>query len=163
DLRLIIVDEEQDASYKQDETPRYHARDLALKRAALERAVTVLGSATPSLETYSNATEKNKIEYLTLPSRILGRPMAVVGIVDMREEFLKFGRAHVISTELKEQIAVRLARKEQTLILLNRRGYSRIILCRSCGSTICCDRCSITMTWHRSVDHLVCHYCNATK
>ncbi|MBI1746344.1 MAG: primosomal protein N' [Acidobacteria bacterium] len=163
DLRLIIVDEEHDSSYKQDETPRYHARDLAIKRAALENAVVMLGSATPALETYTNATEKNKLEYLVLPSRILGRPMASVQIVDMRDEFLKFGLSHSISTELKEQIRVRLARREQTLILLNRRGYSHTILCRSCGNTIGCHQCSISMTWHRTENHLLCHYCNATQ
>lgn len=163
DLRLIIVDEEHDASYKQDDSPRYNGRDLAIKRSALEGSVVLLGSATPSLETYANATEKKKLEYLALHSRILGRPMAIVRIVDMCDEFMKFGRAKIISEDLKEQINQRLARKEQVLILLNRRGYSRTVLCRSCGTTIYCDHCSITLTWHRSENQLICHYCNATK
>lgn len=161
-LRLIIVDEEHDASYKQEETPRYNGREAALKRAEIAKAVVVLGSATPALETYYLAKERNQLNYLALESRILKRPLPEVHIVDMREEFQRFGRSALISEQLRQGIRARLARREQVLVLLNRRGYSRVVLCRSCGNTIYCEQCSVAMTFHRTDNRLLCHYCGST-
>lgn len=162
-LKLIIVDEEHDHSYKQEDTPRYNARDTARQRAEIEEAVVVLGSATPALETFYEAKQNGKLKYLTLESRILDRPLAEADVVDMRDEFLRVGRAGVVSAKLQESILKRLEKREQTLILLNRRGYSHVILCRSCGATVYCDACSITMTFHRKENTLICHYCGRTK
>src|SRR5438270_5446669 len=123
DLALIIVDEEQDGSYKQEETPRYHARDIAVVRAKMADALVVLGSATPSLESYFNA-KKNKYALVELPDRVEQRPLPEVEVVDMRNEFQETGREQVISRALGEEIKERLDRKEQAMVLLNRRGYS---------------------------------------
>jgi primosomal protein N' (replication factor Y) (superfamily II helicase) len=158
-LGLIIVDEEHDASYKQNETPRYHARDTALKRGQLERAAVLLGSATPQLETYHNAVGRGVHRYLALGSRILDRTLPTVHIVDMRAEFEKLGKAAVVSDFLNRLIEDRLSRSQQVLILLNRRGYARLLLCRSCGHTETCASCSITLTFHQSLNRLTCHYC----
>src|SRR6516164_6570366 len=131
-LALVIVDEEQDSSYKQEEMPRYHARDVAVMRAKMAGAVVVLGSATPSLETYFNTTN-NKYALVELPDRIEARPLPEVEIVDMRQEFQQTGKEQVISRALAEEIRLRLAREEQVMVLLNRRGYSPVVLCRACG------------------------------
>ena len=158
DLALIIVDEEQDASYKQEETPRYHARDVAVMRAKMENAVVVLGSATPSLESYFNA-KKHKYALLELPDRVEQRPLPEVITIDMRQEFQETGHEQVISRQLAEEIRQRLERKEQVMVLLNRRGYSPLVLCRACGSRLECRNCAIAMTHHKRSHRMVCHYC----
>ena len=162
-LGVIFVDEEQDSSYKQEEMPRYHARDVALKRGQIEKALVVLGSATPQLETYHRAINQERLRYETLPSRVLKRPLPSVEVVDMKIEFKKNGRDAVISSPLQSAIEECLERKEQVLILLNRRGYSSALLCRSCGNVEICEHCSISLTYHRNWDRLVCHYCGDTK
>ena len=158
DLALVIVDEEQDSSYKQEETPRYHARDVAVMRAKMANAVVVLGSATPSIESYFNAT-KNKYTLLELPDRVEKRPLPEVEIIDMRQEFQETGHEQVISRKLTEEIRGRLERKEQVMVLLNRRGYSPLVLCRACGSHLECRNCAIAMTHHKRSHRMVCHYC----
>jgi primosomal protein N' (replication factor Y) (superfamily II helicase) len=161
DLALLIVDEEHDASYKQEETPRYHARDVAVMRAKMSNAVVVLGSATPSLESYFNAT-KNKYALIELPDRVAQRPLPEVEIVDMRLEFQETGHEQVISRKLGAEIKDRLERNEQVMILLNRRGYSPVVLCRSCGKKLECANCAIAMTHHKREHKMVCHYCGYT-
>ncbi len=158
DLALIIVDEEQDSSYKQEETPRYHARDVAVMRAKMAGAVVVLGSATPSLESYYNA-KKNKYALLGLPDRVEQRPLPEVEIIDMRVEFQETGQEQVISRKLAEEIRERLEKKEQVMVLLNRRGYSPVVLCRACGKTLQCKNCAVSMTHHKRERKMECHYC----
>ncbi len=158
DLALIIVDEEQDSSYKQEETPRYHARDVAVMRAKMVGAVVVLGSATPSLESYYNA-KKNKYALVELPDRVEMRPLPAVEIVDMRQEFQETGQEQAISRKLAEEIRERLAKKEQVMVLLNRRGYSPVVLCRACGKTLQCKNCAVSMTHHKRERKMECHYC----
>ncbi len=158
DLALIIVDEEQDSSYKQEETPRYHARDVAVMRAKMAGAVVVLGSATPSLESYYNA-KKNKYALVELPDRVEMRPLPEVEIVDMRQEFQETGQEQVISRKLAEEIRERLEKKEQVMVLLNRRGYSPVVLCRACGKTLQCKNCAVSMTHHKRERKMECHYC----
>jgi len=162
DLALIIVDEEHDNSYKQEETPRYHARDVAIIRAKNSGAAVVLGSATPSLESYHNA-QSGKYALVELSERIEKRPLPEVEIVDMRVEFQVTGKEPVISRVLHEAITERLARGEQTMLLLNRRGYSPIVLCRTCGDTIQCKHCAISLTHHKRERRLECHYCGYTQ
>ena len=161
DLALIIVDEEQDPSYKQEEMPRYHARDVAVVRAKMANAVVVLGSATPSLESYYNA-RKNKYTLLELPDRVEKRPLPEVEIIDMRQEFQETGNEQVISRKLAEEIKERLEKKEQVMVLLNRRGYSPVVLCRACGKTLECKNCAIAMTHHKRSRRMECHYCGYT-
>ena len=158
DLALMIVDEEQDASYKQEETPRYHARDVAVMRAKMANAVVVLGSATPSLESYFNA-KKHKYALLELPDRVEQRSLPEVEIIDMRQEFQETGREQAISRKLAEEIGQRLDRKEQVIVLLNRRGYSPVVLCRACGKALECRNCAIAMTHHKRSHRMLCHYC----
>ncbi len=158
DLALIIVDEEQDSSYKQEETPRYHARDVAVMRAKMANAVVVLGSATPSLESYYNA-KKNKYALIELPDRVEQRPLPEVELIDMKQEFQETGQEQVISRKLAEEIRERLARKEQVMILLNRRGYSPVAMCRACGSRMECRNCAVAMTHHKKDHRMACHYC----
>jgi primosomal protein N' (replication factor Y) (superfamily II helicase) len=158
DLALIIVDEEHDASYKQEETPRYHARDVAVMRAKMANAVVVLGSATPSLESYFNA-KKNKYALIELPDRVEKRPLPEVEIIDMRQEFQETGHDHVISRKLAAEIQERIERKEQVLVLLNRRGYEAVVLCRACGKKLECANCAIALTHHKREQKMVCHYC----
>ena len=158
DLALVIVDEEQDSSYKQEETPRYHARDVAVMRAKMAGAVVVLGSATPSLESYYNA-KKNKYALVELPDRVEMRPLPEVEIVDMRQEFQETGQEQVISRKLAEEIRERLEKKEQVMVLLNRRGYSPVVLCRACGKTLQCKNCAVSMTHHKRERKMECHYC----
>ncbi|HVO64429.1 MAG TPA: primosomal protein N' [Terriglobales bacterium] len=158
DLALIIVDEEHDSSYKQEETPRYHARDVAVVRAKMANAVVALGSATPSLESYFNAT-KNKYSLIELPDRIEQRPLPEVEIIDMRQEFQETGHEQVISRKLAGEIKERLARGEQAMILLNRRGYSPVVLCRTCGKSLECKNCAIALTYHKQAHKMQCHYC----
>jgi primosomal protein N' (replication factor Y) (superfamily II helicase) len=161
DLALIIVDEEHDASYKQEETPRYHARDVAVMRAKMSNAVVVLGSATPSLESYFNA-KRNKYALIELPDRVEQRSLPEVEIVDMRQEFQETGQEQVISRKLAAEIKARLERKEQVMVLLNRRGYSPVALCRACGKTLECKNCAIALTHHKREHKMVCHYCGST-
>jgi primosomal protein N' (replication factor Y) len=161
-LGLIIVDEEQESSYKQEETPRYHGRDVAIVRAKMENAAALLGSATPSLETYHHA-RNGKYELLTLASRVEKRAMASVEIVDLREDFAKTHQTSPISAALHASIQECLAQKTQALVLINRRGYSWSVLCRSCGAFVQCENCSISMTHHKQRNRLECHYCGSTQ
>ena len=157
-LALIIVDEEHDSSYKQEETPRYHARDVAVMRARMAGAAVVLGSATPSLESYFNA-QNNKYILLQLPDRVEQRPLPEVEILDMKEEFRETGHEQVVSRRLAAEMGERLARGEQVMILLNRRGYAPVVLCRACGHTAQCANCAIALTHHKREHRLQCHYC----
>jgi len=161
DLALIVVDEEHDASYKQEETPRYHARDVAVMRAKMANAVVALGSATPSLESYFNAT-RNKYALVELPDRVEQRPLPEVEIVDMRQEFQETGHEPVVSRKLATEIKKRFNRKEQVMVLLNRRGYSPVVLCRACGKKLECSNCAIALTHHKRERKMVCHYCGYT-
>ena len=158
-LRLIVVDEEHEPSYKQEETPRYHARDVAVMRGRMNGALVVLGSATPSLESAANALS-GRYERIELSRRVLDRPMADVRIVDMRAEIAASGRMVTFSPALLAAIEHRLARGEQSLVLLNRRGYATVVFCRRCGRSMECPHCSVYLTLHRAARLLRCHYCN---
>ena len=157
-LGLIVVDEEHDGSYKQEETPRYNGRDVAIVRAQAAGAVVVLGSATPSLESRYNV-ERGKYSLLELPGRIEARPMPTVELVDMRQEFLETRKQSTFSRKLMEEVGNRLENGEQTIVLLNRRGFSSFVACRSCGERIQCINCSLTLTYHKRDRRLLCHYC----
>jgi primosomal protein N' (replication factor Y) len=157
-LGLIVVDEEHDGSYKQEETPRYNGRDVAIVRAQGAGACVVLGSATPSQESRYNA-EKGKYTLLELPGRIEARPMPTVELVDMRQEFLETRKQSTFSRKLMEAIAARLENGEQTIVLLNRRGFSSFVACRACGERVNCINCSLTLTYHKRDRRLLCHYC----
>ena len=161
DIGLIVVDEEHDGSYKQEESPRYNGRDVAIVRAQRAGALVVLGSATPSLESSYNA-RAGKYERLLLERRVLDRPLAAVSIVDMREEYATVGPDVVLSRALTQAIAARLERKEQSLILLNRRGFATSVFCRQCGGTLECPNCSVSLVVHGegSARRGRCHYCN---
>ncbi len=161
DLALMIVDEEHDSSYKQEETPRYNARDVSVMRAKMANAVVVLGSATPSLESYFNA-KKNKYALVDLPDRVEQRPLPEVEVIDMRQEFQETGSEQVISRKLAEEIKERLERKEQVMVLLNRRGFSPVVLCRTCGSKMECRNCAVALTHHKRSQRMECHYCGFT-
>jgi len=161
DLALLIVDEEQDSSYKQEETPRYHGRDVAVVRAKMADATVVLGSATPSLESYFNA-KKDKYVLLELPDRVEQRPLPEVEIIDMRQEFQETGQEQVLSRKLLAEIEQRLERKEQVMVLLNRRGYSPVVLCRACGHTMQCKNCAVALTHHKRTRRMECHHCGFT-
>jgi primosomal protein N' (replication factor Y) (superfamily II helicase) len=172
DLGLIIVDEEHDSSYKQEETPRYHGRDVAVMRAKFNEAVVVLGSATPSLESWANA-EKGRYARIEMRARVADRPMPLVELVDMREEFRETGQEQIFSRRLIEETQATLDRGEQVILLLNRRGYSSTVLCRSCGEKIECENCAVSMTYHKPVSgndaiaqpgqRLECHYCGSRR
>jgi primosomal protein N' (replication factor Y) (superfamily II helicase) len=172
DLGLIIVDEEHDSSYKQEETPRYHGRDVAVMRAKLNGAVVVLGSATPSLESWANA-EKGRYARVEMRERVMARPLPVVELVDMREEFRETGQEQIFSRKLIEETQLSLDRGEQVILLLNRRGYSSVVMCRSCGEKIDCENCAVSMTYHKPVSgndaiaqpgqRLECHYCGSRR
>jgi len=157
-LGLVVVDEEHDPSYKQQETPRYQGRDVAVVRARLAKALAVLGSATPSLESSHNA-RTGKYRLIKLDERIAGRPMASVEIVDMRQEFRETFSKVPVSRRLRREIESQLRGAAQTMILLNRRGYSWFVLCRSCGQTERCVNCSISLAYHRREHRMICHYC----
>jgi primosomal protein N' (replication factor Y) (superfamily II helicase) len=161
-LGLVIVDEEQENSYKQEETPRYHGRDVAIMRAKLENALALLGSATPSLETYHHAVG-GKYELLTMASRVESRSLAAVEIVDLRTDFQRTQKANPISQTLHAGIAECLQFQTQALVLINRRGYSWSVMCRSCGASVQCVNCSISMTYHKSRNRLECHYCGSIQ
>ncbi len=153
-LGLIIVDEEHENSYKQDEGLRYHARDVAIMRAKFQNAVAVLGSATPSLESYFNA-KNGKYQYLRLAVRVDHRPMPEVEIIDVKA----LPKHELYSPRLLSSIRQRLEKKEQTLLLLNRRGFSSVLICRECGAAIKCPSCSVSLTFHKAEHKLKCHYC----
>jgi primosomal protein N' (replication factor Y) len=172
-LGAIVVDEEHESSYKQGETPRYHAREVAIVRARHEGAIVVLGSATPSLESWVNATS-GKYTLLTLPERVGAARLPAIGVVDLREprdaaaarkatfaaersaeDWLRL----VVSEELESALADRLAKREQSILLLNRRGYAAFVQCAECGDVATCPNCSISLTYHRTTERLVCHYC----
>jgi primosomal protein N' (replication factor Y) (superfamily II helicase) len=157
-LGLVIIDEEHDASYKQQETPRYNGRDVALVRAKNAQAVAILGSATPSIETRFNASSQ-KYGLLRLPERVAQRPMPQVEIIDMRQEFLETRRQDTFSRKLLEQIEQRLKNREQVMLLLNRRGFSSFMVCRACGERLPCVNCSVTLTYHKRDRRMLCHYC----
>ena len=157
-LGLIVVDEEHDGSYKQEETPRYNGRDVAIVRAQHARACVVLGSATPSLESRYNA-EKGKYTLLELRGRIEARPLPTVELIDMRQEFLEMRKQATFSRKLMEAIGQRLEKGEQTIVLLNRRGFSSFVACRACGERVQCINCSLTLTYHKRDRRLLCHYC----
>ncbi len=167
-LGLILVDEEHDQSYKQEETPRYNARDVAVMRAKLAGAVVVMGSATPSLESWHNA-ERGKYTRIELRDRVMNRPLPEVELIDMRREYQETGRDEIFSRSLVEQTKAALERGEQALILLNRRGYSFAVMCRACGEKLDCENCAIALTHHKSPSEsleevrtgqrLECHYC----
>ena len=160
-LGLIVVDEEHDTSYKQDETPRYHGRDVAIVRGKSADALVVLGSATPSMESYQHAVS-GKYAHVSLERRVLDRPLAAVRLVNMREEYADAGPDVVISRALGTAIEERLARQEQVLVLLNRRGYATAVFCRQCGDAFECPNCSVSLTVHRARARwrARCHYCN---
>ena len=167
-LGLILVDEEHDSSYKQEETPRYHGRDVAVMRAKLNGAVVVLGSATPSLESWANS-ERGRYSRIEMLTRVMSRPLPTVELVDMRTEFKETGKEDIFARQLVAETQATIDRGEQVIILLNRRGYSFTVLCRSCGEKIECENCAIAMTYHKPVvgtdlhahpgDRLECHYC----
>jgi primosomal protein N' (replication factor Y) len=157
-LGLIVVDEEHDGSYKQEETPRYNGRDVAIVRAQGAGACVVLGSATPSLESRYNA-EKGKYTLLGLPCRIEARPMPQVELIDMRQEFLETRKQETFSRKLIDALTGRVESGEQTIVLLNRRGFSSFVACRSCGERVQCINCSLTLTYHKRDRRLLCHYC----
>ena len=171
-LGLIIVDEEHDSSYKQEETPRYHGRDVAVMRGKLHNAVVLLGSATPSLESWANA-ERGRYILIQMLSRVANRPLPLVELVDMRVEFQQTGAEQLFSRRLIAETQATLDRGEQAIILLNRRGYSFVVMCRSCGEKIECINCAISLTYHKRLPEQVeqsggvaqagtrleCHYC----
>ena len=170
---LIIVDEEHDTSYKQDETPRYNGRDVAIMRGKFAAALVVIGSATPTLESYANALA-GRYSLVTLNRRVLDRPMARVQVINMRDEIAAAGTEVVLSRALHEAIQARLDQGQQSLILLNRRGFANSVLCRQCGASLECPNCSVTLTVHtseglpsRSAERegwrARCHYCNFTR
>ena len=156
---LIIVDEEHESSYKQEESPRYHGRDVAVVRGRMEGALVVLGSATPSLESAANA-KSGRYGAVHLTTRILDRPLATVRIVDMRAEYAAHGPDVIFSAPLAAALADRLKKGEQSLVLLNRRGFASVIFCRECGASMECPRCSVALTYHRAARRVRCHYCN---
>ncbi len=158
DVGLIVVDEEQDGAYKQDETPRYHGRSVALRRGLLEGATVVMGSATPAVETFY-AASRGVHEVLPMPERVSARPLPRVEIVDMRKEFKRSART-LVSERLEQAIDDCLGRGDQALLLLNRRGFAASVLCRSCGERVPCPECSVSLTLHRPEMVLRCHYCD---
>ena len=157
ELGMIIIDEEHESSYKQEDYPRYHARDIAEWRSQYHQCPLVLGSATPCLESYARA-DKGVYQLLSLPNRVNDQAMPHIDIVDMREE-LSSGNRSMFSNQLREAIESRLANKEQIVLFLNRRGYASFMLCRDCGHVPQCPNCDISLTYHKSTDQLKCHYC----
>jgi primosomal protein N' (replication factor Y) len=157
-LGLVIVDEEHDSSYKQQEAPRYHGRDVAIVRARNSQAAVILGSATPSMESHWNAAS-GRYGLLRLPERVAGRPLPKVEVVDMRIEFLETRQQRTFSRKLLEEIGQRLKDREQVMLLLNRRGFSSFMVCRACGERLPCSNCAVTLTFHKRDRRMLCHYC----
>ncbi|PYJ48672.1 MAG: primosomal protein N' [Verrucomicrobia bacterium] len=160
-LGLIVVDEEHENTYKQEEAPRYHARDVAVVRAKIEKCVVVLGSATPSLESYHNATT-GKYRLAALTQRVDEKQMPLMRVVDLRQERRKERAIAILSGKLRGAIADRLEKREQTILFLNRRGFSTSLLCTNCGEARNCPNCSVALTFHRNVARLSCHLCGHT-
>ncbi|MFZ5640060.1 MAG: primosomal protein N' [Bacillota bacterium] len=160
-LGLIIIDEEHESSYKQEDHPKYHARDAAIKRAELTGSTVVLGSATPALESYWRA-QQGEFKLITIDDRVAGRPLPGVQVVDLRDE-MAAGNRSIFSRLLQEKIAEKLARREQVILFLNRRGFSTFVVCRECGLVMRCPHCAVSLTYHAAGDILQCHYCNFTR
>jgi primosomal protein N' (replication factor Y) (superfamily II helicase) len=158
-IGLVVVDEEHEASYKQEDAPRYHGRDVAVVRARMDHALVVLGSATPSLESAANA-RAGRYHLVQLTRRVLDRPLAAVRIVDMRGEYAARGPDVTLSACLLDAIGDRLSKGEQTVVLLNRRGFATVVFCRQCGASLECPHCSVMLTYHRAARRVRCHYCN---
>ncbi|XJZ28448.1 primosomal protein N' [Bacillota bacterium Lsc_1132] len=156
-LGVIIIDEEHETSYKQEEMPRYHARDVAIKRGKTYNCPVILGSATPSLESFARA-QKGVYHLLTLPNRMNNQALPTVQIVDMREE-LRTGNRSMFSSILLEKLKDRLDKKQQTVLFLNKRGHSSFVMCRDCGYVMNCPNCDISLTYHRASEQMKCHYC----
>jgi primosomal protein N' (replication factor Y) (superfamily II helicase) len=156
-IGIIIIDEEHETSYKQEENPRYHARDVAIQRAKTYNCPVVLGSATPSLESFARA-QKGRYTLLSLPKRMNNQALPAVEIVDMREE-LRTGNRSMFSIKLFEKLKDRLEKNEQTVLFLNKRGHSSFVMCRDCGYVMNCPHCDITLTYHRYNEQMKCHYC----
>lgn len=156
-IGIIIIDEEHENSYKQEDIPRYHARDIAIERSKIHHCPVVLGSATPSLESFARA-KKGVYKLLTMDKRMNQSRLPTVEIVDMRNE-LKSGNRSMFSAQLFEKMQDRLAKKEQIVLMLNRRGYSSFVMCRDCGLVVKCPNCEISLTYHKVTDQLKCHYC----
>jgi primosomal protein N' (replication factor Y) len=157
-LGLIVIDEEHETSYKQDEAPRYNARDIAVMRAKIERAAVVLGSATPSLESFYNA-RRGRYTLATLTTRVDNKKMPVMRIIDMRQEAIRQKGLHVLSSKLRDAIQKRLDKHEQVILFLNRRGYATHMFCPKCGYIAKCPNCSVSLTYHRKAGRLLCHLC----
>jgi primosomal protein N' (replication factor Y) len=157
-LGLIVIDEEHETSYKQEEAPRYNARDVAVMRGKLEGAAVVLGSATPSLESFYNA-RRGRYQLATLPQRVDHKKMPRMRIVDMRQEAIRAKGVHVLSAKLRDAIQARLEKSEQVILFLNRRGYATHMFCPKCGYVAQCPNCSVTLTYHRKAEQLRCHFC----
>ena len=155
---LIVVDEEHENSYKQEETPRYHGRDIAVLRASMEKCAVILGSATPSLESYHNA-QTGKYTLLKLTQRVDDRRMPLIRIIDMRQEAMKHKGQPVLSDRLSKAISDRLGKKEQSILFLNRRGFSTSLICTVCGYVCECPNCSVALTYHRAASKIICHIC----
>lgn len=160
-LGVVIIDEEHETTYKQEEQPRYHVREIAIMRATLTNSVVILGSATPSLESYAFA-KAGRFRLLEMKSRVNNQELPKIHLVDMRTE-LQQGHRHMFSRLLTTKVEERLSRKEQTVLLLNRRGYSTFVICRSCGYTAECPHCDITLTYHQTNQTIRCHYCGYTE
>jgi len=160
-LGIIIVDEEHETSYKQDEAPRYNARDMAVLRAAREGAAVLLGSATPSLESWHNATT-GKYQLLRLDQRVDDRRMPVVRVLDLRQQARRSPEGGILSGPLRDAMEGRIAKGEQSILFLNRRGFSTSMLCEACGFVAQCPDCSLSLTYHRATERLVCHICGHT-
>lgn len=161
-LGLIVIDEEHEHTYKQEDEPRYHAREVAIKRSEIQQAVVVLGSATPSLESYYQA-QQGVYELVKLTRRIDDRPLARVRIIDLKEEIKKFRKLLTFSHVLINGIQTRLREKQQVILFLNRRGFSPFIICRKCGFVLRCQHCSTALTYHQLGDRLMCHTCDYTQ
>src|SRR5438093_3303610 len=160
-LGLIVVDEEHETSYKQEEAPRYHARDVAIVRGKMENCVTLLGSATPSLESYYNTTA-GKYRLVTLTQRVDQCQMPLIRIIDLRQERRKEKAITILADKLRAAITERLEKREQTILFLNRRGFSTSLLCGNCGEARDCPNCSVALTFHRHMARLSCHLCGHT-
>jgi primosomal protein N' (replication factor Y) len=159
---LIVVDEEHETTFKQEELPRYNGRDSAIMRGKLAGSAVVLGSATPSMESFRNA-EAKKYAYVSMSRRVEDRPLPAVEIVNMRDEYQAEGKQVIFARRLLQAVSERLERGEQAMILLNRRGFASFLLCRHCGFTFTCTSCSVAMTFHKSINKLLCHYCGLAK
>ena len=157
-LGLIVIDEEHETSYKQEEAPRYSARDIAVMRAKIERAAVVLGSATPSLESFYNA-RRGRYTLSSLPSRVDNQKMPIMRIIDMRQEVIRQKGLYVLSRKLRDAIHARLEKHEQVMLFLNRRGYATHMFCPKCGYVANCPNCSVSLTYHRKAAQLLCHLC----